>query len=492
MFAEYAKILLCAHALFCAMIRLPMLSSDLTVLAGLTASLWVVFRFATATQWRWWFPLVTLGGTVGLYWFQFATGQAEQTLLDAGPFSTVIVFSMLLIVWTMDAAESIVALRTSLQVRSRLTAFVLQHGLRCLLWGTMGLILAWSIAVPLIQEAIYQQSAATAGSKLAMDRMTPAQSMLFRFTESMSALCFFVIGSCVGSFLNVVIYRVPAGISVLAKASHCPVCQTKIASHDNLPLIGWLKLRGQCRNCGTSISSRYPSVELTIGLMFLLLYFVELISGGTNLPGRMPNHYAGVLWILFYTKWDLVSLYLFHCFVFCSVFSWTMIGRDGNRVPLKAALITIGLAVSAVLLSPHLLPWTEGGILSFMGLESALSPLVAASDRLFSGAVTGLLAGWMTCRFCRLPFQPAIWLLIGMTLGGRTAVVVGLLCLVVSLLSSLTKTTAVASLTFGEGAPVQKTQGTTPSISAWWLLPVALLFHHCLWRQIASIAGGAG
>jgi leader peptidase (prepilin peptidase) / N-methyltransferase len=86
------------------------------------------------------------------------------------------------------------------------------------------------------------------------------------------ALWFWVIGSAVGSFLNVCAYRLPRGLSVLRPRSRCPRCRSAIAARDNLPVVGWLILRGRCRVCGGAISPRYPAVELVTGLLFAGVY----------------------------------------------------------------------------------------------------------------------------------------------------------------------------------------------------------------------------
>lgn len=75
------------------------------------------------------------------------------------------------------------------------------------------------------------------------------------------ALALAVFGLCLGSFLNVVIHRLPAGASLLRPGSHCPFCGRPVAARDNVPLLGWLLLRGRCRHCGARISARYPLVE---------------------------------------------------------------------------------------------------------------------------------------------------------------------------------------------------------------------------------------
>ncbi len=76
-----------------------------------------------------------------------------------------------------------------------------------------------------------------------------------------------IFGLLWGSFLNVVIHRVPAGMSVVRPPSHCPSCNTPIRIFDNLPVLGWLLLRGKARCCGAPISPRYPAVEAMGGLL---------------------------------------------------------------------------------------------------------------------------------------------------------------------------------------------------------------------------------
>ena len=83
------------------------------------------------------------------------------------------------------------------------------------------------------------------------------------------AVVFFVLGSVVGSFLNVCIYRMPLGLSIVSPPSHCPHCKYSIPWFLNVPLLTWTSLRGKCKNCGAPISPRYFLVELLTGLAFL-------------------------------------------------------------------------------------------------------------------------------------------------------------------------------------------------------------------------------
>lgn len=82
-----------------------------------------------------------------------------------------------------------------------------------------------------------------------------------------AAIVAFLFGTCVGSFLNVVIARVPRGMSIVRPRSQCPTCKKAIAWYDNLPLLSWILLRGRCRGCKLPISVRYPLVELSGGLL---------------------------------------------------------------------------------------------------------------------------------------------------------------------------------------------------------------------------------
>jgi leader peptidase (prepilin peptidase) / N-methyltransferase len=78
-----------------------------------------------------------------------------------------------------------------------------------------------------------------------------------------------------GSFLNVVIHRLPRGESLVHPRSRCPSCETQIAGYDNIPIVSWLVLRGRCRHCGARISPRYPAVELITALVFAAVVLVR-------------------------------------------------------------------------------------------------------------------------------------------------------------------------------------------------------------------------
>ena len=95
----------------------------------------------------------------------------------------------------------------------------------------------------------------------------------------------FLIGCCIGSFLNVIVYRLPNNFSIVKPRSFCPKCKTNLSWRENIPIISWLIQRGKCIHCGTSISINYPLIELVTAILFVL--FVNsspsLYSSSSNL-----------------------------------------------------------------------------------------------------------------------------------------------------------------------------------------------------------------
>lgn len=98
----------------------------------------------------------------------------------------------------------------------------------------------------------------------------------------------FALGAAVGSFLNVVIYRLPAGLSLVHPPSRCPNCHRRLKPYDNVPVLGWLWLRGKCRFCRWPIPARYPLVEAATGLLFVTVFAVF-----------GPSWYTAGYWLLF-------------------------------------------------------------------------------------------------------------------------------------------------------------------------------------------------
>lgn len=103
--------------------------------------------------------------------------------------------------------------------------------------------------------------------------------------------CFsFGLGACIASFLNVVIWRVPRGESIVSPPSHCPKCGASIRWWQNIPILSWLALGGKCANCRAAISPRYILIELLGGVLFLAA-FLHMLKFG------LPLHFLVVYWI---------------------------------------------------------------------------------------------------------------------------------------------------------------------------------------------------
>jgi prepilin signal peptidase PulO-like enzyme (type II secretory pathway) len=104
--------------------------------------------------------------------------------------------------------------------------------------------------------------------------------------------CFlFALGAAVGSFLNVCVHRLPARLSLFHPPSRCPGCKSQIACRDNVPILGWLALRGRCRWCRMPIAARYPAVELFTGLFFAAVYWLQIARPAIDvLDGGLLGH----------------------------------------------------------------------------------------------------------------------------------------------------------------------------------------------------------
>ena len=128
------------------------------------------------------------------------------------------------------------------------------------------------------------------------------------------AVLFVLVGCCVGSFLNVCAYRIPLGLSLLWPRSRCPRCLAAVRVYDNVPVFGWLILRGRCRQCGEAISSRYPVVELVTGVSFAGVYLASVAFAPADVWEQMGALGVVVPLLLFWTllgTTELLALLIF-------------------------------------------------------------------------------------------------------------------------------------------------------------------------------------
>jgi prepilin signal peptidase PulO-like enzyme (type II secretory pathway) len=225
--------------------------------------------------------------------------------------------------------------------------------LRQLLMTGLAACVAW-LGLCLFTQAYAEPARKPSGFRDIDYSMTPEEARTVRTLEAVTALWFLSIGCCVGSFLNVVVYREPLGLDIVLPKSRCPKCQSAIVPGDNIPVFGWLRLRGKCRSCQLPISARYPLVELAVGILFLAFMYRTLLSGGANLPVREINTYKGVVWILWYTKWDLVRVFLFHMVLLVSLWTAALMEYDGHGWPRRMQWFAVAVGVVGLAIWPQL------------------------------------------------------------------------------------------------------------------------------------------
>lgn len=184
------------------------------------------------------------------------------------------------------------------------------------------------------------------------------------------ALLVLPFGLVVGSFMNVVIYRVPLGRSVVSPRSHCPVCGALIVWYDNVPLLSWLLLGRRCRECRAPIPVRYPLVELAHGL----LWSASMLAWSPDATAWVLLPFLSAQLALFFTDWDHQLL--------------------PNRITLPLAATGLVLAPwsAAVFGMPAAATRWIGPLLSGAGGETA--PWLARAGERLLGALAGAALGY--------------------------------------------------------------------------------------------------
>jgi len=222
------------------------------------------------------------------------------------------------------------------------------------------------------------------------------------------ALWSFATGAAIGSFLNVVVYRVPEGLSLIHPPSRCPFCEHPIRWYDNLPVLGWILLRGRCRDCRRPIAMRYPIVEALVGAIFLVLVIFEVFAGGANLPLRTVR-VGGESFAPDWTALELWRLYGFHLVVLCTLLPAMLIAWDEKPVPARLFAIALAVGLVAPWFWPRLHPvpalpaidgWLSGAVDSLAGAAVGLGlGIISGEGRKPNGLLpsvicVGAFLGW--------------------------------------------------------------------------------------------------
>jgi leader peptidase (prepilin peptidase)/N-methyltransferase len=201
----------------------------------------------------------------------------------------------------------------------------------------------------------------------------------------------FAWGATLGSFINVVVHRVPRGRSVVVGASRCPACGAAILPRDNIPVLGWILLRGRCRACAAAISPRYPLIEAACGGISTAVAAAELIGGGSSLPWLNTTAWQGVDRLLLHGDFRLVASWGLHTGVLLLLVTWSLLGHL-HRVSTTVAGLAIIAVVAAVVAMPDIgPPGLEPGGARWPG-EPRAAALVAAA----AGVALGWLLGGVT------------------------------------------------------------------------------------------------
>ena len=155
----------------------------------------------------------------------------------------------------------------------------------------------------------------------------------------------FVGGAIVGSFLNVVGYRVPAGRSVIGGRSACPACGHPVRARDNLPILGWLMLGGRCRDCGSQIAADYPLVEAACGTALAALAAAEIIHWRST-----GSTVAMVDRLIVLGDWRWLIVWLGKATTLLTIVAWSLLARADHAVRWRtvaaAVVIVWGMTVA--------------------------------------------------------------------------------------------------------------------------------------------------
>lgn len=241
----------------------------------------------------------------------------------------------------------------------------------------------------------------------------------------------FVTGAAVGSFLNVVIYRLPAGKSLVRPGSHCPACQHPIRWYDNLPILSWFLLRGRCRDCAARISLRYPTVEAITAGLFVVVGVVEGLSGAANLPlGSRATINGGGLPPLGVA--ETAALVAYHLLLVCTLLAAALIEYDGHRPPARLFRLALLVGWMAPLACPYLHP-IDADLAIFKGSTAAMAGFCDATTGVLLGGLLGAAFWRWPKRRLDLAWGPAC---VGAFLGWQAVLVLTVTAAVVAVLFS--------------------------------------------------------
>jgi leader peptidase (prepilin peptidase)/N-methyltransferase len=229
-------------------------------------------------------------------------------------------------------------------------------------------------------------------------------------------------GLLIGSFLNVVAWRLPRGESLVKPGSHCPACEHPVRPKDNIPVVSWLRLHGRCRDCGEPISRRYPLVEACTGLLFVLVVAVHyddatrLVLGIAMVCFLVPLALIDLDTRLLPNKITLPAAVV-------AVVLGTLLDSPGEVERLIAGVAAGGFFLLAALAYPRGMGIGDVKLAAVLGLFLGREVAAALLIGLVAGVVVGVAImsrkGVAEGRKTAVPFGPFL------ALGGVAALLVG-------------------------------------------------------------------
>src|SRR6056297_2475315 len=217
----------------------------------------------------------------------------------------------------------------------------------------------------------------------------------------------FITGLIIGSFLNVVIYRLPRGESIITPPSHCPSCNTRLKAVDLIPVLSYIIYSGECRYCGAKISLQYPVVELLTAIMYLLTY----IKFGFSLEGFIYLFLISVLIIISFI--DLNEKIIPNILSYSGIIIGLILSLIFNHISFLSAIL--GLMIPSLLLLIIALIFKGGmgiGDVKLVGMIGTFTGYFYPLIGIFIGALVGtiiylplLIKGNVNGK-TRIPFGP--------------------------------------------------------------------------------------
>lgn len=286
----------------------------------------------------------------------------------------------------------------------------------------------------------------------------PLSSLLERiagwpWAEGATVLLGFAWGAMLGSFLNVLVHRVPRGESVVFRRSRCPRCGIPIRAGDNVPVIGWLRLGGRCRDCRGEIDAEYPLVEAACGAGLAVLAATHLVGGGRWLP-RLAEAFPQGIDRLLRGEWRLLVAWGLHAAVALTVLTWSLLDRQGWAVRRGSLAVPLAAVLAVIAIVPDVGP---PGLLPAGGDWPASPPWRSAVAAALCGAAAGGLSGLLASSAgVRLGLP-----LLGSVLGWQAVTVVA----AVAVLTDRVLATAGTSLQPEDGATADREK---PRLFPWF------------------------